>query len=371
MIYLFIICIPVFLMYLSDYSRGLLSALLVVFAIIIPCFFAGVRDNTVGTDVMTYAYWTYYSAKGSTLASFLSAYAGISAVGFNAVSWLMAQFGTFSTYLGVLQLLVIAPFFLYSKKLFPRTSWIAAAVYMFLLFPASLNLMKQMIAVALCVPTFELVRREKPITFCIFVMAIALLFHQTAIVALVYYPAVGAINSIGSQSAFFGKAQGMAVAMITCLLFLLAFEFGNMIVSTLSILKESYSYQANVAGTRLNYSALVLAAGTIVVYCMCRPNYDERTTNYLDSRVLGLIAIVGALAVQINIVAMSLMRFSYYALSFLPLFGSSLAVEANGRRGLVCAFALVCLCAAYFYQAYVLNGGNHIFPYTSAVLGIC
>lgn len=95
--------------------------------------------------------------------------------------------------------------------MYPDSSWAAVAVYMLLLFPISLNAMKQMIAVALCVPAFIFIEKRKPLIFLSVVMASAILFHQTAVVALFYWPAVQSVRSIGGKAAFFGKAQGFAV----------------------------------------------------------------------------------------------------------------------------------------------------------------
>lgn len=369
MIYLIIIGLPVCLAFLSDHSRGFLSQALFGLALFVPCLFAAFRDTSVGTDVMTYAYWTFYSAKSSSLVSFLTSYADISALGFNLISWILGKLGSFPLYLGVLQVFVIVPFCGYAKKLYPQSSWVAMALYMLLLFPFSLNAMKQMMAVALCVPSFELVKKQYPLRFCLAILAIAYLFHQTAIVALIYYPAFISIRSIGSNKAFFGKAQGFIVAVLTVSLFLIAFAFGDRIVLAFSGLKESYSYQVSASGSRLNYTSLVLCAGVIFVYLFEQLGCEDERNQYDDHRIFGLISIVGTFAVQLNMIASSLIRFSYYALAFLPLYAASLRGIDRGRKQTLTLF-LILLCSAYFVQAFVINGGNQVYPYTSSILGI-
>ncbi len=369
MIYFAIIGLPILLAYCSDHTKGVLSLLLFCFALFVPCFFAGVRDATVGTDVMTYAVWTFDAARRSSLSSFLVSYADISALGFNLISWIMAKIGSFPMYLGLLQALVVIPICGYAKRLYPRTSAAAMALYMLLLFPFSLNTMKQMIAVALCVPALKLADNVRPLRFCCAVLAIAYLFHQTAIVALGYYPFLIAIRQIGSKRAFFGKAQRLAVIVIIVALFLISFGFGSRFIQVLSSLKESYSYQVSASGTRLNYSALVLLLGVVLVYALDQRGIGKKSALYGGNRIFGLLAIIGALAVQLNMVADSLSRFSYYGLSFLPLYGSSFSGrEKNRDQGL--AILLIALCVAYFLQAFVVNQGNQIYPYTSSLLGI-
>ena len=85
--------------------------------------------------------------------------------------------------------------------------------------------------------------------------------------------------------------------------------------------------------------------------------------------IFAIISIVGVLAMQLNIIADSLMRFSYYLISFFPLFGSELAKEDEGNIPFS-ALLLICLLIAYFIQTIVINGGNEVYPYTSILLGI-
>lgn len=369
MIYLAILGLPVILAFLSDRSRGCLSIGLFVAALLIPCLFAAVRDVSVGTDVMTYAYWTFYDARDSCLGSFLAQYSSVSAFGFNLLSWIIAKLGTFEIYLGLIQAFTVFPICCFAKKMYPDSSWAAVAIYMLLLFPISLNVMKQMIAVALCVPAFICIEKKKPLVFLSVVLASAFLFHQTAVVALFYWPAVQAVRSIGDKGAFFGRAQGFAVFLSMALIFGFAFIFGNRFITIFSSLKDSYSYQVNASGTRLNYSSLVLLFGTLFIYLINRSSRLNKADLFGFGSLFAIISIVGVLAMQLNIVADSLIRFSYYLISFFPLFGSELAREDEGKIPFG-ALLLICLFIAYFIQTIVINGGNQVYPYTSILLGI-
>lgn len=369
MIYNIILGLPIILAFLSDRSRGCLSVGLFFSALLIPCLFAAVRDTSVGTDVMTYAYWTFYSAKNACLGSFLVKYSSISAFGFNLLSWIIAKLGTFEIYLGLIQAFTVFPICCFAKKMYPDSSWVAVAIYMLLLFPISLNAMKQMIAVALCVPSLICIEKKKPLVFLSVVLGSAFLFHQTAVVALFYWPAVQSVRSIGDKGAFFGRAQGFAVLLSVAIIFGIAFVLGNRLILLFSSLKDSYSYQVNASGTRLNYSSLVLLFGTLFIYLFKRWSSRNNADSGDFDSLFAIISIVGVLAMQLNIVADSLIRFSYYLISFFPLFGSELAREDKGRIPF-CALLLVCLFIAYFIQTIVINGGNEVYPYTSILLGI-
>lgn len=153
------------------------------------------------------------------------------------------------------------------------------------------------------------------------------------------------------------------------LIFGSAFVFGNRLIMLFSSLKDSYSYQVNASGTRLNYSSLVLLCGTILIYLFNRRSRLNKAMSVGFESIFAIISIVGVLAMQLNIIADSLMRFSYYLISFFPLFGSELAKEDEGNIPFS-ALLLICLLIAYFIQTIVINGGNEVYPYTSILLGI-
>lgn len=372
MIYIIIISLPTLLAYLADKTKGSLRACLVGATLFIPCYFAGVRDMSVGTDVLTYGVWTFEAAKNQSFQDFMLDYAGISAMGFNALSWIAAQTSSFVFYLGMIQALTVCPIYLYARHRYPTCSWPAMAAYMLLLFPISLNAMKQMIAASLCALSFDFIERKKPLAFGCFVLCISLFFHQTAVVFLFMYPIVRLILGVGNERrALFGRFQPLAVGFLVLVLFGVAFIFGNALIEFVAPIKESYSYQAQAEGSRLNYSALVMSVGFCVVLLL---NYigdrEVATSMVREESVLGIISIIGFLAFQLNIVAISLQRFAYYLIVFVPLFLSSMAINHRKASSSFAIGIALMLLVFYFIQAYVINRGNAIFPYTSIILGV-
>lgn len=371
MIYVAIIGIPVFLAYLADHTKGLLNFILIAAALFLPCLFAGVRDDTVGTDVLTYGIWTFRAAEAQSLASFMQSYATISAPGFNLLSWFLARSGSFELYLGAIQALTVCPIYLYARHRYPGCTWVAMAAYMLLLFPISLNAMKQMIAVSLCLLSYELIERKRFLLFALYVIAVSVFFHQTAFIFLIVYPVMRLMYDIGKgPSAFFGRGQRLAVAAIILLLFALMFVFGNRLIELLSPIKESYSYQANASGDRLNYSALVMTVTFVIIYFLNRPKGKAGTGLVREQEILGIMCIVGSLAFQLNVIASSLLRFAYYLIGFVPLYASSLLKGGKRAVSLVSVLILFAFLVLYFVQVYVINGGNAVYPYTSAILGV-
>jgi hypothetical protein len=373
MIYFMMISLAVLLAFLADKTRGVLSGFFVICAMFVPCFFAGVRDVTIGTDVMTYGVWTYQAASQQSFLSFMKSYSTISAVGFNAFSWIVARTGSFALYLGAIQAMTICPLYLYVKRRYTECTWPAMAAYMLLLFPISLNVMKQMIAVSLCVLSYTFVERRKPIQFIAYILLISILFHQTAIVFVVFYP-IGRLmlNMDSPKKAFFGRWQNFAIAIIVFLVFTGAFLCGNALIDVFSHLKESYSYQANAEGSRINYSALAMSVVLIVAYCTSRSGEHPKRADVLakEQTFFGLICIIGSLAFQFNVIATSLLRFAYYLIAFMPLYLSSLICDRKRTSAVIAGSVLIAFLICYFLQVYAVNGGNAVYPYTSQILGV-
>lgn len=374
MIYVTIVGLPVVLAFLSDKTKGVLSTIFALLALSIPVIFAAARDTTVGTDVMTYGVWTYRSATLSGFASFMESQAAVAAPGYNLVAWLTGHYGSFEIYLGALQFLVVAPVYLYARRRYPDCSWPAMAAYMLLLFPISLNAMKQMIAVALCLPAFGFIERRQPIKYVVCVLAICLLVHQTAIVVLALYPVARLLmTSQNAESAFFGRAQALSAVIIIAGLLVAVFAGGGYFIEAFSGLKESYAYQLNASGVRVNYSALIMAAYFAFALVIQRTPKAAEGLNggFSDCDLLCIICLVAFIATQLNMVADSMGRLSYYCMAFVPLYASRLILPGEtGRRralGIGCTLMLI----AYFYIVCVVNGGNGAYPYTSAVLGVC
>lgn len=365
--------LPVFLAYISDKTRGSLSGILAVAAISAPVLFAAVRDITVGTDVLTYGIWTYRTAASQDLFSFMVGQVAEAAPGYNLIAWISSHLGSFEIYLGTLQALTVAPVYCYARKRYPGCSWPAMAAYMLLLFPISLNAMKQMIAVALCLPAFDFVEDKKPAKFLVWILLVSALIHQTAIVFLVLYPVMRLLlDSKNPRLAFFGQGQRFVSLLIVVGLFLVAFTGGSYFIDVLSGLKESYSFQANASGTRLNYSALAMIVFFAFSYMVGRLSAGEDISKKAvnEPELLCAICLVAFAAVQMNMIASSMERFAYYFMSFVPLYVSCLMSCDARRSNRILAWSCLVILIVYFYVTCVVNGGNQVFPYTSAILGI-
>lgn len=141
-------------------SRDIIKRFVISLAVLVPCCVAGFRTLNVGTDTSVYAYPMYKCAIASD--SFFSYYESVFMsgwnqrpissieIGFSLLVFVVAKCaGSFQVLLFLVQFLTIVPIFsaLYSmRQKYPL--WIGAAVYYFLFFGSSLNVMRQWIAIA-------------------------------------------------------------------------------------------------------------------------------------------------------------------------------------------------------------------------------
>lgn len=368
--YLIVFSLSVFLFWLSQKTKGSLCFILVACALLIPSLLAGFRDNSVGTDVMVYGYYSFRGALESGLQEYLISSASYHPLGFNLFSWVMARLGgTLWFYLAAIQL--FTSLFVYMGLIHQRgiAVWAGMAAYYLLLFPVSLNAMKQMMAIAVVLwgSSYSSERRLWPFLGSV---ALATLFHQTALVALAIYPLQRFFESIDSRRAFFGKAQGFAFYTVVVIGMLLVFVVGESLLPLLVRLKDSYASVANAAGTRVNYSGLILLGWSLVCAVKTIRNFSGKEATDRAPAFQALLFVVGCIAIQLNVIAASLLRFSYYGMIFAaPLMGFYLGSK-EGHSYRVLGLLSLALFLAYFYVVYAVNGGNAVVPYTSSILGL-
>lgn len=155
-------------------------------------FISGVRDLDVGYDVMYYGFPTYqdavysdhilqfYEAMGSTEYIFSTImYIGAHTVkNFNFALGIVSLCTVGSGYLAALKLKSFVPF------------WITFSIYLLFMYSGTFNLMRQFLAVSMCLYAYSILRTDGLKLSFFIVALLAVLAHNTAIMAvlvLVFY----------------------------------------------------------------------------------------------------------------------------------------------------------------------------------------
>ena len=261
--------------------------------------------------------------------------------------------------------------FIYKK--YRDKLWIAMIMYMLIIFPVSLNAMKQMIAVAWCLPSFYFIENKKPVYFFITIVFISLMFHMTAVFFLLLYPIVWLFKNTNTDKLkFLGKFQKYAPFLYFILILLILFIGAKSFVYIFSVLKKSYSIQLNSVGRHINIPGICMIMFLSVSYITYKLfNNDKKAYGlYTEQQVLLTICIFGFALIQLNTITDSLMRFSYYFFPFMLLYSRSLLEIKNKNLKIFLSAPTVLVSCVYFFGVCILHHGHEIYPYTSSILGL-
>ena len=377
MIYLATFVMTTMLFFLAGKCRGALELILAAIGLSLPCILAGIRGLDIGTDVMVYGIWTFRSALGSDLLAFLEAYSGVSPVGFNLFSWIVANlFCSFGVYLGALQLITIVPIYAASRYLFRKREWVCILCYLLLLYPLSLNTMKQSIAVAIGFAAVIFAFKNELLKYLIIIM-VACSFHETGFAAALVYPLLRVIAEPQLGHRLFGKWRTLVVFAVWAACVAALIVFGREIILFFSQFKDSYGYQVSHIGEGgSNESILVLAVASAAAWRLCRRTVDSSSSLLAAGRAGCEVPatagydfyftafLLACVLMQLGIVAESVGRVGYYLVPYAGLFVSSLVYDTE-KKGLYAGVAMVALFVVYFVFAFIVRGGGEIYPFAT------
>ena len=190
LLYLFVFLLSCFFTYCAEKKFKLHSdrkaVVLSLIAVLIPSILAGVRDDTVGKDVLQYAVRTFNYAEMSTSFTQMQELSK-EPVGYVILAYITSRlFNDTGYFLFASQLMVIGPVYyaLYkNRKRFPM--WLGMCTYLFVFYNNSFNIMKQSVSAAFIVLCYCFIKEKKLIKAAIcFVIAIS--FHFSAVFGLLF-----------------------------------------------------------------------------------------------------------------------------------------------------------------------------------------
>ena len=373
-IYFGTIAVSAMLFYLSDKSKGCLQYGFAAISICLVCFIAGCRDITVGTDTQFYPLIMFNDAKNYSIITYyprvVSMFGEAQPYGFTFITWVISRLVfNFGQYLFILELTAILPIYIGLRKFNPNSTWIGMLCYLFMLFPFSLNGIKQCIAASLIFLAMAFyLDGSKRTTVIIYI--VACLMHQTAVLFIALIPLYlficGPGSSLSPVKAFF-----MMIASFLLIATLVA--LGGHFVSFLGSLRESYSFIANHGATGANESGLILALLIVLIHLMYLSGITLKhgcsdDTDMLLFFFLEYISLFGFFTLQLGLVADGLSRTAFYCYPFFCCYLEKIPNRYSALTVLI-KLAFIILMAVYLYRM-LISGSMGLYPYTSAFLGI-
>lgn len=362
--YLITFGIALVLLHFSEKTeRKAVKRALVAMALLLPSCLAGVRDFTIGWDVLLYGKgWFEKSCEYNSLILFLEKANEYSiGIGYAAINYCVSRVTkNFHIFLFVYQLIQLCIVYYTIKPLKKEISIVFAFfVYFFSYYNLSLNILRQIMAVMIVFFSYRYILKRKPIRF-VLTIAIAYTFHSTAIIGLVLYPINWALNNKSlkmlSKIAIIVGGAGVSVgyqALLTV--------FAK--VGVLSIERYShYVAETEVGGRyiRLLYWLIIII---LILWkgrkCIEYNNKSLTLEMYMTmSGIFSLIAFLGGLGI---------VRIAYYfdvfQILFLPILVQKLPFTLEKKKTKGSYLVIGAIIVTFWLFNYIIRNGGNTYPY--------
>lgn len=350
-------------------------------ALLIPCLIAGLRAQTIGTDVMVYVKpLTQAAIMADDLGDFFNSYWFASwrnlyvadyDIGFSLLVYVVAQLtNSLATVLFAIQAAMILPIYMAlarTRKQFPV--WLGMAVYYFLSFNCTLNMMRQWVAMGILLLAFQLLT-EKKTWLTLLLTAAAFLFHSTAVIALPLYVIYWVLEQLhGKQLVHNNFRVGAPMVAVTCLSLVAtaALFCLPLIIKVLSAagLQRFNSY---LVGNELHLmlNQIVLRAPFFLLLLLNWKDMNRQSKLTPFFMCMLLFDTIAAQLLSVDDMAFRIASyFSLYSILWLP------RVCVSSRQPVVRKLSTVILvlyCAFYWYYNYVYSMRHGTYPYVFAPL---
>ena len=354
---------PLCLLIRNKLKNKLGKVFLLLIAILIPCFFAGVRKNNIGTDINVYVKYQYDIAlKANSFLSYL-AMAKIDKLYAIVSYFITVLFKNFNILLFFLQLIESLCFFCFLKiideKIEDFDTPLAYLIYLMIFFTRSLNLVRQHLAISLVFVSFALFIKKKKILSVVFII-LAFLMHSTAIIGTVI------LGLYAFNESKFKEKRIIPCIIIVAICFLLIF-FNN-VISIISNIKlfASVATLKNVEYIKSEISIDIIDTFSKLLCLTIILVLKKNKFNINSYSFILTLLIIDFLTYEINIYITNGERLSLYFgnlayILFLPQIKKCFRKDFHNQT-IVNAIIIIYFCA-YFYLKFMYQNAGAIFPY--------
>lgn len=372
LIYLLLFLVVEILAILSCRSKeksGKIKAfILPAIIVIILSIFGGVRDLTIGTDVLVYgSNWFEIATKMGSFSTYMN-YIQTSDVGYLFINYIVSRFtNDVHIFLIVLQLicngLVIATLYRYRDKV---PFWLSLLMYLCIFYCRTFNILRQTVALSIVFYSVRFLEKKQNIKFIIAVL-ISSLFHFTALISLV----ILLFRKICESGSRF---KTMFVFIIVILTFITVFFIKDLIsiLYSLGIVNARiYNYLYDFATSSVNIMLIENLFKFFMLFLILLQNKRIKDKFQLNSLFV-LCVIVDFVIYQIRSVILYSDRLSFYFGYFLMLIFPQTAIsfKAKGRDKLLLNTIFIVFLLGFWYYKFVYSGSCEVYPYSSQILGI-
>lgn len=376
--YPYIICFSVSILstYLASNLRytvsrshaNIINIMFAAIAIFCPCYLAAVRDSTIGYDVALYGDSLLESAtRVSDLASYLRLYNTEKL--YLVLTYIVANYGNRYIYYFILQFLVVAPFYMALQRgESKKHAWLGMLLYYCWIFPLSLNILRQAIAISIVIWGYRYMHERKLIKYTI-VVIVAMGFHITAILGLsIYFIHVLTVSKPFGETSWIRKKlanYGKLAKFLIVLLILVGFIFSTSIISLITSSTGRFIFATSSNEGGWEWKNLLIMGSLVLILLPIASRTREKEIHFLF-----FLICIGTIVYQLKFVEAQLYRISLYytghMILAIPIFIECSKVKERKLIGI-----LVTVISVFNFWIYIVIYLWHsVYPYTSQYLGI-
>lgn len=356
LIYLFVFLISSLFFFIAKKSNNKKTCLILeIMGLFVLSLLAGLRSNTIGTDVNVYVASIYnICAKGTSISEVLK-YFNVE-TGYVAFTKLFTTLGlSFSTFLFAIEFFILAFSFYGIKRIFKNSYITGFLIFLLLFYNRSLNIVRQSMAISLIIFSIPYLIEKKYFKYLACIV-MAYFFHKTAvffIFAIIF--AKYCKNDMKNNILFF------IGTVITSVVILFGFDKIINIMASIGLVSTKYTfYLSNFVNSAFSISFidLFLVTVLIVAYLFYKKVFDKKSP-YCNLFYYFLCFDFLCLIVSGKYIATFRLGY-YYEIPALMFFLNNIScVFKNNRKN----FLGVAIAFAFWYCMYVIGNDGNTVPY--------
>lgn len=366
--------------YYKKHGRRVEFCFFSLISILLPCLLAALRANTVGTDMLIYGERLFNTSLKTSFYDFVIN---------RDKEWLYYflvyisshVFGDIRFQYFFIELLTFAPIYLtlMRDKESNRYAWLGLWVYFFWLFPYSLNLMRQSIAISIIFWAFKYVEHKSLKKYIICVL-IASMFHFTALIGIIIYPLYYIMTyskenidnryrlSDNKNVRFWriAKKYGRYIPwLVAALAVVLLFKYSQLVSILNDFDSESFgTYFENMShktGLPIIRDYVLIALPIFALYLLNLKYYENSDKQLRACFTFSLISVI---LYQAATISSQTYRISLYLHIFWPLFIAKYIAKTKSAKTRFLYICIIMVLSVMFWNKFfVKSGWCEIIPY--------
>lgn len=353
-IYLFVFAISFLLLKLK-------KKFCTVLAILLPSILAGVRDYTIGTDILVYGNaWFDRALITNSLIEYISyAVPRDIGAGYALINWISAHIiGNAHFLYFILSLLCNILAYLGLKK---NEALLDVPFGMFayycIFYCRTYNILRQSIAVMIIFWGFWFIRQKKIGSYIITVF-VAMLFHSSAIIGIIIYVLYWISNS---KLRRINKILTIVGCIIGILLYSQIIEF----LININLISERYELYINDTGGGGGYIRIFLLCAPLigVILVMLKPQY-HRTNEFSALCIYAILSLlISILAFRLSSISRIAYYFDIHFVYVWAMVGDKLKYNFRINQKNSNKLIIGCYLLLYWIYVFVIRNSGEVFPY--------